>query len=422
MASDLESLFDTEAWSAALTMYAEAVHLTVQLYDSTGALACGPIYPTPLFKVLARKEAGRKFVDCAAKCLAQGDGQAQIVIDGSDGVALIGAPLQLESRVMGAAVAGYPLRKFPDRLTIERLSRDHQVSSEELWSVCRTISPLSEAQLRIQGHLLRVLGESLLREEAKSRESARLFEQARAANLAKDEFLSVLSHELRTPLHAILTSVAVALPEKENPATIGHLLALIERNARTLSRMVEDLLDVSRIVTGKLSMDAEQVELNSLLGESLDMLRPAAEAKNILLEHEVESECPVSLPGDNTRLRQVLWNLICNAVKFTPPHGRVRVTAKRAGSSGVALTVSDTGEGIDPEFLPHVFERFTQANPGPTRRHFGLGLGLAISRHLIEMHGGTIRAESPLLGKGTTFTVELPLKQQSAPGQADRES
>jgi PAS domain S-box-containing protein len=231
--------------------------------------------------------------------------------------------------------------------------------------------------------------------------------QAEAANRMKDEFLATLSHELRTPLNAVLGWTAMLRMGKVGEEMAPHALEIIERNARLQAQLIEDLLDVSRIITGKLRLTVQPVELWSVIKAAADIVRPAADAKGIRLELLLDAHAgPVS--GDPQRLQQVVWNLLANAVKFTPKEGRVQIRLERVNSH-VEIIVSDTGEGISDEFLPHVFDRFRQADSTYTRRHGGLGLGLAIVRHLTELHGGTVTAQSNGAGQGATFTVKLPI-------------
>jgi CheY-like chemotaxis protein len=231
--------------------------------------------------------------------------------------------------------------------------------------------------------------------------------EAEAANRAKDEFLATLSHELRTPLTSILGWSHLLRAGNLPDETTESALETIERNAKAQSQLIDDLLDVSRIITGQLRLDMAPVEIDGIIAAAVDSVRPAASAKNIELHAELEA-MPGPLLGDATRLQQVAWNLLSNAVKFTPKGGRVGVWLKRINSH-VEVKVEDTGQGISGEFLPHVFDRFRQADGTTTRRHGGLGLGLAIARHLVELHGGTIRADSQGEGLGSTFTVNLPV-------------
>jgi PAS domain S-box-containing protein len=245
-------------------------------------------------------------------------------------------------------------------------------------------------------------------------ECTRLLEQAMAAqaeadraNGLKDEFLAILSHELRTPLASILGWSNLLAAGNLDDAASKSALETIVRNARAQRQLIDDLLDISRIITGKLRLDVQPVELAPMIVAVVDGVRPAADARSIHLRTALDSHTsPIS--GDPDRLRQIIWNLLTNAIKFTPEGGRVEVGLVRTDSH-VEVTISDTGQGIAPEFLPHVFERFSQSDSSSTRRHGGLGLGLSIVRQLVELHGGTVTAESPGAGEGTTFKVIFPL-------------
>ena len=236
------------------------------------------------------------------------------------------------------------------------------------------------------------------------------------ANRIKDEFLATLSHELRTPLTAILGWSRLLRSGQLDEAGWGRAVQIIERNAEAQSKLIEDLLDVSRIITGKLRMEVQPVALAPVVETAVNGLRPAAEAKLVELDCTLDRAAgPVT--GDPARLQQVVTNLLSNAVKFTPPGGRVDVRLEQLDGRA-RIVVRDTGIGISPEALPHVFERFHQANSSNTREHGGLGLGLAIVRHLVESHGGSVYAESPGEGLGAVFTVELPLTAAPEPPPA----
>jgi len=239
------------------------------------------------------------------------------------------------------------------------------------------------------------------------REAQEALAQAERANRAKDEFLATVSHELRTPLAAVLLWTRLMARGSLDDAKKARALELIERNAKLQAQLVEDLLDVSRIISGKLRVEVRPMDLAAAVDAALDAIRPAADAKAIRIESSLDPAAAF-VAGDPARLQQVVWNLLSNAIKFTPKGGCVDVRLRRA-ESHVELTVSDTGEGISADFLPYVFERFRQADSTTTRAHSGLGLGLGIVRHLVELHGGTVRAESAGPGHGATFTVCLPL-------------
>ena len=231
--------------------------------------------------------------------------------------------------------------------------------------------------------------------------------EAEAANRAKDEFLATVSHELRTPLNAIVGWGRMIRNTKMDEKGLAHALDIIERNAKLQAQLIDDLLDVSRIISGKLRLTVMPVELPPIIEAALDVIRPAAEAKNIRLQVMLDSNAGL-VSGDPDRLQQVIWNLLSNAVKFTQKGGRVQVTLEQLDSH-VLITVSDTGKGIGAEFLPYVFDRFRQADSSITRLHGGLGLGLAIVRQLVDLHGGSVQAQSPGEGQGATFSLQLPV-------------
>ncbi|HEV2761442.1 MAG TPA: PAS domain S-box protein [Pyrinomonadaceae bacterium] len=257
------------------------------------------------------------------------------------------------------------------------------------------------------------LAESLSQQASYAIDNARLYAQSLGANRLKDEFLATLSHELRTPLTAVLGWAQMLGAGGLDAETARRAVEAIRRNAESQRQIVEDVLDASRIVAGKLRIEPEEVELLGVVRESLDAVRPAAEAKHIELICNFDPQVG-PIVGDPHRLRQVVWNLLSNAVKFTGAGGQVKIEAGHLLSS-VRLTVSDTGQGIAPDFLPYVFERFRQADGSTTRQHGGLGLGLSIVRHLVEAHGGSVHAYSAGLGQGASFTVDLPLPAAPRP-------
>jgi PAS domain S-box-containing protein len=240
-------------------------------------------------------------------------------------------------------------------------------------------------------------------------------DHAEEASRLKDDFLAVLSHELRTPLNAILGWSHMLRGGMSEPKAVSRALETIERNARVQAQLIEDLLDVSRIASGKLRLEMRPVDVAAVVAESIETVRPTADARAVRLVDSLDrSVGPVS--GDANRLQQVFWNLLSNSIKFTPRGGQVDVVVEPAGAN-VRITVSDTGQGIDSSFLPHVFDRFRQGRPEGKSLRVGLGLGLAIVRHLVEAHGGTVHARSEGSGKGATFTVELPVLEGAVPRQ-----
>ena len=246
-------------------------------------------------------------------------------------------------------------------------------------------------------------------------------EDAEQANHLKDEFLATVSHELRTPLNAILGWARMLGAKQLTPDRAGHAVAVIERNASALAHIIDDLLDVSRIVAGTLHLAPEPVDLVAVAQAALDAVRPLAVTKNVQLAFSPDLPAIEPVSGDADRLEQVIWNLLANAIKFTPEGGRVDVfiAPSKDSKDQMEVRVVDTGEGISSDFLPHVFDRFRQADGATTRRHTGLGIGLAIVQQLVELHRGTVHATSQGVGRGATFTVRLPISGGAVPvGQA----
>jgi len=291
--------------------------------------------------------------------------------------------------------------KADDELRVKLLREGVQdfltkpVLAEELRARVANLVMLKRTAAVLQGAL-----------SSQSHDLAALADELADANRAKDEFLAVLSHELRSPLNAILWW-SFLLGERQLDEATRRAVEVIQRNAKVQAGMVADLLDVSRAITGKLRLDLRPMPLDPVVHAAIDSVRPAGDAKGIGLVAEIGTD-PGLVSGDPARLQQVVWNLVSNAIKFTPRGGRVEVGLARAGDS-LELSVRDNGVGIRPEFLPRMFERFWQADSSTTRRHGGLGIGLAVVRHLVELHGGTVRAESEGEGQGATFTVRLPV-------------
>ncbi len=292
----------------------------------------------------------------------------------------------------------------------------------EVIDVSISVSPIRDADGTVIGgaHVARDVS-ARKHAEREREELLRRAEEARAAaesaSQAKDTFLATVSHELRTPLSPILAWATLLRQRRVKEDRTQHAFETIERCARTQSQLIDDLLDISRIVTGKLRLTVAPVSLADVVTAAVEVVRPAADARGIRMNAVLDSEATIS--GDRERLQQVVWNLLSNAIKFTPRGGRVQVVVERVNSH-IEVAVTDSGEGIEPEFLPHIFGRFVQADSTPSRVHGGLGLGLAIARHIVELHGGSIHVESPGRGLGSVFTVKLPRMATRTAGEADR--
>ena len=304
-------------------------------------------------------------------------------------------------------------RHSEEREILERLRRGERIEHYETIRVRKdgrkvevslTISPIRSPEGIIVG--ASKIARDITEQKQSMRRLAEAHEALAQADRMKVEFISTLSHELRTPLTAIVGWIQI-LKEGASREETQEGVAVIERNVRAQSQLINDLLDMSRIEAGKLSLDVQRIDLPATMTAAMDAVRPTAIAKGVQLTTAFTSINGIAM-GDKSRLQQVVWNLLTNAIKFTPKGGNVHVTLARVNSH-VEITVTDNGAGISPEYLAHIFERFSQADASTTRRHGGLGLGLSIAKHLVELHGGLITAQSEGKGRGATFRVTLPL-------------
>jgi PAS domain S-box-containing protein len=289
-----------------------------------------------------------------------------------------------------------------------------------IWDNCISVRSPEGTLQRVVGNIVDISDRKQVEEERqelleREREARK---DAERANFAKQEFLATLSHELRTPLSTVLIWAHVLKLKADEPEQVRRAAEVINQNARAQSQMISDLLDMSRIDSGKVRLEVQPIDVGEIVNAAVTAVLPAAEAKEIRITRVIEPMA-AAVRGDPNRLQQVLWNLLSNAIKFTPKGGQVQVAVGRVGSHA-NLTVSDTGKGLAPEFLPHVFERFRQADSSHSREYGGLGLGLSIARQIVELHGGRINATSAGPDRGASFTVELPLSALQTPAQRER--
>ena len=329
---------------------------------------------------------------------------------------------ELAGRYAAAVVAVFVLSLALVLPVVNRLQRVIATPIAELVDKATRVSAEKDYAVRASrttsdelGVLVDAFNEMLSEIQRRDADLQRARDVAESANRAKDEFLAVVSHELRTPLTSILTWARMQQNGALPTAEVQRGAQIIERNARSQAQIIDDLLDLSRITAGKLALDVSLVDVAPVVEACVEAIRPTAEIKGVELQATIDPKAMLVL-GDAERLRQVFVNLLSNAVKFTARGGRVQVAVRREDSRAV-VTVSDTGKGLAPELLPHVFERFWQADTTTTRVHGGLGLGLSIARHLVELHGGTIEARSPGEGLGATFSVEIPLSARASDGK-----
>jgi signal transduction histidine kinase/ActR/RegA family two-component response regulator len=406
-----EALFRSERGRTALDKFCAVTHLTVRVYAADHGALSEPIHRTQLFEVFARGgSAPAAFID-RLRPSSEGNGIAVLVEE--SGVATVGTTFRVEGAVVCRAVVGPALVAHMTERDAQQIARASGLPFDAIWMVARKELPIPRQRLVQYGELLQVVGETVLSDSYRSRRLEEALARLETSDRAKDVFLATLSHELRTPLTAIAGWMRILRTGSPDATAVAHGLDVIDRNTKLQARLIEDLLDVSRAIAGKVDLDLRSVELGSVIEAALDAARPAADAKRIRLEATLETSIGL-VAGDRDRLGQIVSNLLTNAVKFTPIDGQIDVGLRRVGAE-IEIRVRDSGVGIGAELLPHLFERFRQAGESP-RSHGGLGLGLALVKHLAELHGGTVRAESAGAERGSTFIVRLPLTDAAQGG------
>ena len=400
----LDSIIQPEVWTRALEKYAAATRLTVSVHGPSRDLLLGPIQSSPLFDVTGGS-GNALHTSCVARCFEESRGP--VVMDDSS-FSMIGTPLIVHGAAVGAVTAGPALTAFPNEMLIRRFAQQRQLPFSQLWRTVRHQVPLTAGRIRVYGELLQALVDTLLNESLRASEHRQAVSHLAAANQAKDEFLAMLSHELRNPLAPIQIAMQIIGRADAGDAMIDKARETVNRQVRLLARLLDDLLEVSRITRGAVELRKQPVNITTAVANALDTTRSFIDAREHALTVSVP-ERPLVLDADPMRVEQIITNLVLNAAKFTPPKGTVAVSASRLHDEAV-IRVRDSGIGIPGDLLPRVFDMFTQGDRSLAHSGGGLGVGLTIVKKLVELHGGTITAESEGPGRGSEFTVRLPIR------------
>jgi signal transduction histidine kinase len=421
-------LLEPTVWRESLERYALATNLAVALVDANGRLLGQCINPRPTWNLLRQRRAPDTLAcpfclmplgprSCTADAFSNGG--FRITRDRT-GLVHVTVPLVLGEHVLGALVAGQVFEHFPEPLELERVARTFGLRPERVWQLARLEPPVRRATLRVYADLLATLGNTLLRTRYDiAIEAARLAEMLRlrdmleqrtreliAADRQKDAFLATLAHELRNPLAPIRNAVHIMQLKSPPEPDLQWGLDVIDRQLQQMTRLIDDLLDISRITQNVLELRRERLDLGAVLNMAVETSRPLIEDAGHAFAVTLPPE-PVALDADPIRLAQVISNLLNNASKYTEWGGHIWLTAERQGNEAV-VTVRDTGGGIPAEVLPHVFDMFMQGDRSRDPAQSGLGIGLSLAKRIVELHGGTITAHSDGPGHGSTFTVRLP--------------
>jgi signal transduction histidine kinase len=399
----LESLLQIEAWRVALDKFGAATRLTAAVYNRSNDLILGPIRPTAVFEA-ASGSRPTLLLECARRCLEHEE-IAPVIVEQS-GIAVVGNRLAAEGETVGTVVAGYALTAFPSETAVRQFALNTKVPFAPLWRAVRQQTPITHERLKVYAEMLRVLSAGLLNENLRLRQYQEAAERLGQANRAKDEFLAMLCHELRNPLGPIQIAMQIIGSGNADAVAVQKARETVDRQVKHLARLLDDLLDVSRITRGVVALQKEAVNVTSAVANALETARPAIEAHG----HNLSVSLPepsVVIEADPTRLEQIIVNLVNNAAKYTPPNGRIAVSVSPGGDD-IVIRVRDNGIGISEALLPHVFDLFKQGDSSLVRSG-GLGIGLTIVHNLVALHGGRVTAHSEGPGTGSEFVVRLPI-------------
>lgn len=390
-------------WSQALELFSKSTSLMTSLYLPNGKRVCGPFSFTPFGQMLI---SSGKFRDGEIGHYTEQREVLKIrslgkrgTFDFTKALRIDGVPIMLNGDIIGIVMIGWIFDHFPDPIECDRIAKELQLPSNQMWQLARLIPPLSHEKLSVYEEMLNLVTTTLTQQLAalhKLREAARV----------KDELLAIVSHELKTPLTSILLRIQMLKAHKVDPVKMDQFLASMEKNARVEAKLIDDLLDAARMITGKYHFDPVLMDLRDVLSDVADLMSDSAREKKIKLSVKgLETKAPFY--GDPIRLSQAFMNLMTNSVKFTPENGEIELTLHQSVSN-YEVQVVDTGKGIEKSFMPQLFEIFSQEPNKHANIHSGLGLGLALVKNIIDLHNGKIEVQSLGDNNGTKFEIRLP--------------
>lgn len=392
-----------DEWSQALNLFSKSTNLVTSLYLPNGKRVCGPFCHTGFGKLLISSGKFGHGEVChyteEREVLKIRSKESTLKFDFLKTLRVDGVPIRIGDEILGIVFVGWVFDHFPDPIECDRIAKELGLPVNQLWSLARLQNPVSEEKFQVYEEMLELVTSTLMKQLIALH---RLKEAARV----KDELLAIVSHELKTPLTSILLRIQMLKSHRVNPLKMDDFLASMEKNARVEAKLIDDLLDAARMVTGKYHFDPVMMDLRDVLSDVADMMSDSAREKKIHLTVKgLEAKSPFF--GDPVRLQQAFLNLLTNSVKFTPENGQIELVLNQ-GAATYEVKVIDTGKGIEKDFIPQLFETFSQEPSSNTSIHSGLGLGLALVKNIIDIHNGKIEVRSLGDKKGTEFEISLP--------------
>lgn len=392
-----------DEWTQALDLFSRSTSLVTSLYLPNGNRVCGPFTHTPFGKLLVSSGKFSNGQLChyteEREVLKISSQESVVSFDFLKALRVDGVPIMIGTELVGIVFVGWVFDHFPDPIECDRIAKELDVPQNQVWQLARLQNPISSEKFQVYEEMLRLVTTTLMKQLL-------AFHRLQEAARVKDELLAIVSHELKTPLTSILLRIQMLKSHRVNPQRMDEFLSSMEKNARVEAKLIDDLLDAARMVTGKYHFDPVLMDLREVLTDVADMMSDSAREKKIELSIKgLELKAPFF--GDPVRLQQAFLNLMTNSVKFTPEHGKIELNLNE-GPATYVIRVRDSGKGIDKSFIPQIFDTFSQEPSSDTTIHSGLGLGLALVKNIVDIHNGKIQILTPGNSIGTEFEITLP--------------